>query len=372
MSEFQSLLPGNATDLMLAHEEAAAPSEQLVGAVDFIKDIKRRRLPSFVPALIWEYGLSQLQPYVPNVNVLLEEGRQWQIERDTYAALDRGLGWIGMSAVIVEAYWERVWWNAFQLDLASLPAADSPDLDRIENITRLSVPFQSDFRRATWGYDAPAAELDGTRYDDSIFDDESGVRLRPGGPLWSFGRAHEIAYTLTQADGEALGNWIPPSSDASLTWQDAHIAWQDAHFPWSSSAAQQRRIVLATWFEPRSAYVALLDGAGAVIGYRCARGVHRVAPVIDGLYRFAGTRYSPAPGGELIWIEAFTDAGDGAPATVASVALVIGAAPAAGIPPGRLWLQAGQLAGGVEIARTPVSFPLRATVRERIPFLMRF
>ena len=67
-----------------------------------------------------------------------------------------------------------------------------------------------------------------------------------------------------------------------------------------------------------------------------------------------------------------TDFEDADGVSAASVSLVVGASMGAEIPPGRLWLQPADLSGGVEIAATPVTLPLRATVRERITFLMRF
>lgn len=211
----QSLLPArNSTAFMRAMEQAIAYEPRVQDSVDFIRDIKGRQFPNWLPFLLYEYGLIELTNYVPNAYTLLTEGRQWQIERDTFAAVYRGLGWISAPAVIVEAKPGRTWWNNFQLNLESIPASDRPALDRIENITTLSSPFRSDFRRGMSGYDAPAFESDASRLDGTILDNDSGVYMRSGGPKWSFGRTYEHEHTLTQAEGTALGIWLPlPTSE---------------------------------------------------------------------------------------------------------------------------------------------------------------
>ena len=40
--------------------------------------------------------------------------------------------------------------------------------------------------------------------------------------------------------------------------------------------------------------------------------------------------------------------------------------------PASLWLSAGELTGGVEVAKAPVAIELRETVRERVSFLLNF
>lgn len=212
----QSLLPPNGKPFLRAFEQAIAPEPKLIPSIDLIPDIKGRELPGWLKFLLYEYGLIELTPYVTNDYVLLNDGRIWQIERDTWAAVNRGLGWVSAPGVIAEAPSRRAWWNSFQLYLASLPPADVPNLERIDRVTELAKPFRSDFRRGVQGYDAPALETDTTKLDGSLLDRESGVRLRAGGPLWSFGRVHEYEHKLTRPEGEALGIWEPAISDAAF------------------------------------------------------------------------------------------------------------------------------------------------------------
>lgn len=213
----QSLHPPRSTSrFLLAYEQALAYEPRVGSGVTAIRDAKGRRLPTWLQFLLYEYGLIELTPYVPNFYTLLDEGRAWQIDRDTFAAVLRGLGWVSAQGSIVEAPSRRNWWNSFQVNLNDLPPADSPNLSRIEKIVELSAPFRSDFRRGVNGYDIGAGEGDYTKLDASILDRESGVRLTPSGALWSFGRVTEWAHELTEAEGTALGNWLAHASLSSF------------------------------------------------------------------------------------------------------------------------------------------------------------
>jgi hypothetical protein len=109
-----------------------------------------------------------------------------------------------------------------------------------------------------------------------------------------------------------------------------------------------------------------------LIGYRRARAVKQVNPSVDGIYTVNGVSYLPNPNGEFVVIDAMTDAGDGAGEIAASVSFAFNGTRAAGIPPGRLWLEPGELIAPVEIALKPVSIALRETVRDRVKLLLRF
>lgn len=377
---FPVLLPGNATKFERCISESTAPKPELISAIDSIRRAKLlTRPPSFLPWLVEEYGLGELTPYLPNLYQLLDAGIDWQRVRGTPRAIEMGLGWLGYTAALEEASTERRFWNSFQLRFPALPTNDTPDLERIEGIVTLSVPLRSKFRRGVHLYDVGPLEGDHSRLDGSMLDFESGVkvtagtRLFPEGAIWSFGREVEFDHLLTQAEGEAIGNWLDPVGEAgALHWIAMTYPWVGATFPWAASPEVQRRALMAGWFAGRVVYLCLRDAAGVVIGYRRCRAVRPVNVKAEGAYLHGGNSYDPSPSGGRVYIEAMTQFDDADGVTAASVSLVINAAPAPGIKPGKKWLQADELVGGQAIAERPVSIPLRRTVRERVKFLVRF
>ena len=372
MTDLPSLLPPNSKPFSRAFEQAAAPGPRISYAADAVANIKGQALPAFLMFLLWEYGLAELTPYVPDPYQLLREGRQWQIERDTFAAVARGLGWLGLTGAVHEAASVRNFWNSFQIYLDQLPPADAPDLDRIDQIATKSTPFEVTFRRGVHGYDAGAVVADGARLDNAMLDFESGWRLRPGGPLWSFGSPYEAAHVLTAVEGAAAGHWLAPvAGQDSLSWAELNIAWQDANFAWASDAAEARRVTLATAYSGLPAYLALYRADYTVALYRRARAVRAVAAATGGRYSVGGVAYQPAAGGDQVYIEAMTGFGD-PPVAIAHTAFILAPTLAAGVPPGKLTLAAGELSGGTAIAAADTALTLRPTVRQQFKTLLRF
>lgn len=328
--------------------------------------------PSFLPFLVYELGLGELTPYVPNLYNLLDEGVDWQRVRGTPAAINMGLSWIGYSATLEEAPVSRRWWNSFQLRFAALPLKDDPDLEQIEGITTLSVPKRSQLRRGVYQYDVGALTADETRLDAAMPDRESGISITPKGTIWSFGRTHHIEHTLTRAEGEAIGNWLEPVEDAPLRWVDMSYPWVDATFLWASTPQAQRAALMAGWFRDRVLYVCLRDATETVIGYRRCRAIRTVSAQFNGNYQFEGDRFEPSPSGQILYVEALTQFDDVAGISAKHVSLLVHPQLRAGVPIGRLWLQPQDIEGGTEIAATSISIPLRQTVREQIKILMRF
>ncbi len=369
-----SLIP-TASDLYEhAIETSLAERWDALGAgVDAIARAKHiTRPPSFLPYLVYEYGLGELTPYVPNLYNLLDEGIAWQRVRGTPNAVARGLGWIGYAAAIEDAWHGRNYWNSYQLRFTTLPGSDDPDLERIEGIATLSVPKRSQLRRGVFQYDAGALIGDGSRLDDSLLERESGIAITEAGTLWSFGRTTEIEHTLTEAEGVAIGNWIEIPAEGGLPWVEMTYPWVTATFPWAATAATARKALMSAWFETHPLYLTLRDSDGLVIGHRRCRASRPVILQFAGAYTVAGSSYQPIAGGTIAYIEAMTDFGDAADVVAAAIQLTVGASPADGIPPGRLWLEKNDLIGGSAIAVTPVSIPLRATVRDQFKILMRF
>lgn len=314
-----------------------------------------------------------LTPYVGNIYELLDgRGRRWMQVRGTFSAIERGLALLGITATAEPAWHGRSWWNSGQLRFSALPANDTPLLDRIEGITRLSLPMRSDLRRGVFQYDVGPVIANTARLNASMLDRESGIRLKEGGTLWSFGRTREIEHTLTEAEGLAIGNWIEPPEDGGIPWTSMTYPWVTADFPWAASPDAQRRSLMAAWFGARTFYARLKDAAGSVIGYRRCKACRPVSVTVGGRYTVAGQSWSPSPSGQQVYIEAMTDLGDANGVEARSVALMSGVSLAAGVKPGRAWLQPDQVTAGIAFAETAIAIPLRTTVREQFKFLVRF
>jgi hypothetical protein len=158
----------------------------------------------------------------------------------------------------------------------------------------------------------------------------------------------------------------------SATWASMAFPWSAADFPWGSNAAATRARTLAGWFNDRPMFVAVKNSSGQVIGYRRARVVRQALPQTGGAFVHAGARYQASDAGLNVVIDAMTDAGNGLGQTGKSVSLIVGATLAPGIKAGVFWVPPGGLVGGVSISPKSIDLPLRATVRERLKFLLRF
>ncbi|UNF39098.1 phage tail protein [Bartonella krasnovii] len=365
-----TLLPTNATEFERRLADVCDFHQDVDGAICGISRSKLiTRPPRFLPWLIEEYGLGELTPYVPNLYDLLDQGLEWQRIRGSVAAIDRGLQWLGLSVHFTPAWTERAWWNSFQLEFDHLP--ERGNLEAIEAIVDLSKSLRSDFRRGVTGYDEGAAESNMSQLDDSMLDFESGIRLKAGGTLFSFGRTTEINHVLTKEEGKLIGNWID-DFDEELSWEHIDYLWDLANFPWCSVKKHERDILMAKWFQNRSLYLALRDPDNVLIGFRRCYAVAPVEQALEGVYSHCGNKFSPSKTGTMLFLAARTDFGDVEDKHAASVSLLVHGTVAEQTPPGKLWCNKGELKGGVEILKTPVDIPLRADVREQFKILLRF
>ena len=362
--------PKSATPAERLMLEVVDPLADLAPAFDDIRAAAEVPPPQFLPFLVWELGLAELRPYLPNLYDLIAEGVKWQRVRGTPAAIARGLGWLGYGASLEEVpHWRRRW-NRFQLELDRVRDADLPDLIRIDGIARLSVPLRSRFRRGYRGYDIRAAETSRHRTSGSMTSTDSGVRVDGAAALWSFGRLYEREAFLSQADLTDLGTWIEPVPESGL-WIDANFRWADAHFPWAVPAAQSRRNTIAAAITALSAWVRFRDADGGIIGH--ARAVaHPVAERIDGEYPFGQGRLGLSSSPRAVLVQATSGFGDGAPAVAETTSIVFGATLADPTRPGALWLGPAGLVGGHEVASAATQIPFGLTVRERTRYVLRF
>jgi hypothetical protein len=363
------LLPASSTLFERALSEATDQTAKLSGAIVSLHGIKLSPTPTMLPYLVYEYGLGELTPFVPNLYELLNEGVAWTRVRGTPAALARALGWLNYTAEIEEAPIRRARWNLFQLHLDRI-RDDEADLDPIEGVAELSTPLRSLFWRGFHGYDVRALEYGRGRWSGNLYGAFSGARIREGGAKWSFGRPYSFDHEMTEADLVALGVWIEPTGDAEPAWLD--IEWPDV--PWNSFSGDGRSSVMLLTVPAGTAWACFRDPEGDVIGYRRARVQHRVSVDAEGPLEFGGLRYAPAAtGAEMMLVEVLTDFGDGFGSTAASVSFVLAGVPADPARPGALWLGPGELDAVLpEVASTPIDIEFGRTVRERVRILLRF
>lgn len=150
-----SLLPPNATPFMRAMEAAPAfaptfaPIETMVGAKFDPPD-------SWLPCLLYEYGLGELLPYLDDPRRAIREGVLWQRARGTAAALKTAFGWRGFGAQIEEAGpGPRYYW--FQVDPGKIAlGAESADL---AGLAGLSAPARARLIRLYHGLDRRSFRL---------------------------------------------------------------------------------------------------------------------------------------------------------------------------------------------------------------------
>ena len=185
------LLPTNATPLEQALSLATDPLSRLALPADAIRQFKTEPSDPLLPWLIWEYGLGELLPYLPEPRRAIAEGILWQRLRGTPAALSTALSWIGMRAT-VEQEPPGVHFAEFQLDPGQVLDSDTAIANLIA-IARLSAPARSRLSRLYHGHDLRRVVLDESRLGEALLSDHSGVFWRDGQTKLSFGRLRQLA-----------------------------------------------------------------------------------------------------------------------------------------------------------------------------------
>ena len=193
------LLPANATPLEQALSRATDAHTRLALPVDAIRQFKTDPADALLPWLIWEYGLGELLPYLPDPRRAIASGILWQRLRGTPAALSTALAWIGMSATL-EQEPPGVHFASFQLDPGRV-LDDDTEIAHLISIARLSAPARARLSRIYHGHDLRRAVLSESRLGQALLSDHSGVFWRDGLTKLSFGRSFTQA---AQASGQAL------------------------------------------------------------------------------------------------------------------------------------------------------------------------
>jgi len=201
------LLPSNATQLERDLSRTSDVLPTLSSAVARVRRAKRENIPDdVVPWLIYEYGLGEILPYVPDLRQALAQGIQWQRVRGTRSAVQIALDWIGFNASIEESEAGTLRWADFQMGLDQAPQ-NLEFTNNVIQVSRLSAPIRSRLFRIYGGYDYRRFKLgDHQLSEGSWLCDHTGVYLYQDQELpWpqlSFGR--EFEETVSFTDGNAI------------------------------------------------------------------------------------------------------------------------------------------------------------------------
>lgn len=185
------LLPPNATALERSLSRSTDLLTRLGGETEPLKGFKTDPSDNLLPWLIWEYGLGELLPYLPDPRRAIAEGIRWQRLRGTPAALTTALSWIGATAT-VEQETPGLHFAEFQFDPGQVLDDDTLIANLIA-IARLSAPARSRLSRIYHGWDLRRLVLDESRLGEALLSDHSGVFWRDGQTKLSFGRVRQWA-----------------------------------------------------------------------------------------------------------------------------------------------------------------------------------
>jgi P2-related tail formation protein len=205
-----SLLPPNSTPLESALEVAMRPDDDVLAAIELIRTAKEAAPDDWLYWLIWEFGLEELLPYLPEPRVALENGLRWQPIRGTPASIKMALGWLGLYPSIEEETPTGAHWFEFQLSLKNLLGdcviPTDAELKNVVGLARLSAPVGTRLTRLhcgntdglTDGCDVRRFVLDQSDWGD-LLSDYSGSYNPDLGLVVSF--CHEVQLISDQYDG---------------------------------------------------------------------------------------------------------------------------------------------------------------------------
>nr|VFK12769.1 MAG: Phage tail protein (Tail_P2_I) [Candidatus Kentron sp. LFY] len=211
-----SLLPPNATGEEHAIEKAMRVSMEIEAAISLLPGIKLDNPPdALLPWLVWEYGLTEVAPYIGDYQKVIREGLIWQRNRGTVDALERALGWIDVRPTIEEEEPDSIRWADLQFDPGRF--ITFRELPAVLALTRLSIPARSKLSRIYHNYDVRRIVLDKSRFGDFL-SDYSGVSI--DGVVISFGQGHA---TLASRGDTIIGGVAVSNSVVQARYQDTGL-----------------------------------------------------------------------------------------------------------------------------------------------------
>lgn len=155
-----SLLPPNATPFMRAMEGAPAFGSTFA-AIETMVGAKFDPPDSWLPYLLYEYGLGELLPYLDDPRRAIREGVLWQRARGTPAALKTAFGWRGFGSATIEESAPGRRFYEFQVDPGKI-AIGGENADLV-GLAALSAPVRSRLVRLYHGLDRREFRLSESR-----------------------------------------------------------------------------------------------------------------------------------------------------------------------------------------------------------------
>jgi hypothetical protein len=166
------LLPPSRSSLETALSIGLGP--RLLDGPMHLRGFKVAPADALIPWLIWEYGLEELLPYLPDPRRAIREGVAWQRIRGTEASLRAALSWRGLDDVAIEEG-TRTDFAVFQIDPGRVP--ETAEVIDIIGLSRLAAPARSKLVRLYHDYDLRALVGDHGVVEGGQWDDWSGVGL---------------------------------------------------------------------------------------------------------------------------------------------------------------------------------------------------
>lgn len=364
------LLPKNSTPFERAVSEALDRTDEMSPGIHELRSFKLETPgPTILPWLVYEYGLGEISPYLPDEASVISYGLRWERLKGTPEGVSEAFTWVGYAfSYLYEAPPRRTRWHLFELEIDRFRDNEA-DLDTLEDVGRLSQPARSEFWRGYFEHNVREHDWSYSRWGDGIWGDVSGVRLHDGGVKWSFGRTHEPpagVHNLTEEELTAAGSWVAaPEEGASIGWGD--FPWTTEGLKWVSDAAATRSNLIITALTAQTCWIGIYRADDSPIGFRKARIFCAAVPTFGGYYQAGLNSYIAASSGSKLYVEALTDFGEGDQETAVSWSITIGGELPVNAPAGTRWLPGSTLAGGSIIGGFDIAEPTTfgKTSRER-------
>ncbi len=149
------------------------PGAGVAEGVALIRTAKEALPDGWPMFLVWEYGLDELLPYLPDPRVALTTGLQWQRIKGTPASLRMALAWLGINAVVEQETPTGRHWFEYQIDPGKL--LTRAEIENLVGLARLSAPVGTRLARVFHGYDMRRFVWDHSSWSDgSLWSNYSG------------------------------------------------------------------------------------------------------------------------------------------------------------------------------------------------------